>query len=76
MPMNLDSMACGVWKEVESGSIEEIRDSVGYTNPNLHRRISSDTEGRKYSVGVYGLDSYRLVVEDIHDEESTVCEIP
>ena len=48
---------------------------VGFTNPNLHRRIKTDTE-IQYQVGVYGTDSWRTLNTSNHDEESETCEIP
>ena len=52
------------------------RDELGYTNPNLHRRVMSpgmsdedksilDTQ---YKLGIYGNDSYRTVETITHDE--------
>ena len=61
------------------------RDSHGFTNPNLHRRIdpqqpapdSKETAPRDYLIGVYdGLHSYRTETIHYHDEESTTSEIP
>lgn len=66
----------GRWKPVETGSIEDIRDKNGFTNPNLHRRKSEDTENRNISVGIYGLDSYRTIETTVHDENSRTSEIP
>ena len=66
-------------------SLEDIeRDNNGFTNPNLHRRIESPgtsnlDEGildRKYSLGIYGNDSYRTTEIVTHDENSTTSEIP
>ncbi len=58
------------------------RDEIGYTTPNLHRRVDpKQHEGeiaeRKYTLGIYdGLHSIRTVETFTHDEESTTCEIP
>lgn len=55
------------------------KDAVGYTHPNLHRRISTPTEGTNnhhYELGIYGTDSYRTTEVILHDEESTTSEIP
>lgn len=58
------------------------RDQIGYTTPNLHRRVDPshpDTEvrDRKYTLGVYdGIHSMRTVEQFFHDEESETCEIP
>lgn len=76
MSDKIEPMGNGPWKEIESGSAEESADRSGFTHPNLHRRLSTDTEGRKYSVGIYGLNSYRTTTIELHDEESTDSEIP
>ena len=64
---------------------EEARqkDEKGITHPNLHRRIKSDRtigEGeylpREYTLSVQGVDSYRSTKTFMHDEESTLVEIP
>ena len=55
------------------------RDEVGFTHPNLHRRIYTPPEGtsdRVHSLGIYGLNSYRMTEYKLHDEESTDSEIP
>ena len=60
---------------------------VGFTNPNLHRRIDpqqpneqSSAEGehapREYCVGIYGVNSYRTEHKVVHLEESSKDEIP
>lgn len=69
-------MAQGRIKRIVDGSIEAQRDAIGYTHPNLHRRVSDDTEYRTVNVAVYGLNSYRYVEVSSHDEESQTCEIP
>ena len=52
------------------------RDELGYTNPNLHRRVDEDSQMIS-KVGVYdGIHSFRTVDLNLHDEESTTCEIP
>lgn len=69
-------LGAGPCKKVESDSIEETRDNNGYTNPNLHRGKSTNSENRKISVGIYGLDSYRTTETVVHDENSRTSEIP
>ncbi len=71
-----ESMGYGVWKKIESGSEEATKDAEGFTNPNLHRRLSSDTGGSTYIVGIFGTNSYRYVYAPEHDEESDESEIP
>lgn len=63
---------------------EQVKDEIGYTNLNLHRRIDPqqpedprEALPRSYSMGVYdGINSYRTTTIYYHDEESTTCEIP
>lgn len=63
---------------------EEAKDQLGFTNPNLHRRIDPQTPAdpkevrpREYTIGVYdGINSYRTTQIFYHDEESTTSEIP
>lgn len=69
-------MGQGKWSQIPSGSEEEAKDEAGFTNPNLHRRLDSDTNGVTYAVGIYGTNSYRYVYIPEHDEESTTSEIP
>lgn len=60
------------------------KDKVGFTHPNLHRRIdpqppeegSGEVRCRDYKLGVYGTNSYRTTVINTHDEESTTSETP
>lgn len=47
----------------ELATPEEIAKEETYTNPNLHRRIDNpddENEKPRYSVGVFGLNSYRI----------------
>ena len=47
----------------EKATQEEIAKEETYTNPNLHRRIDNPQnpdEKPRYSVGVFGLNSYRI----------------
>ncbi len=63
---------------------EQAKDDLGFTNPNLHRRIDvqpptdpSQVGLTQYTLGVYDkLNSYRITRKEYHDEESTTCEIP
>lgn len=59
------------------------RDKVGFTHPNLHRRVDPkvpdndvEVESKKYSIGIYSLNSYRTTEKIIHDEESEDKETP
>ena len=61
---------------------------VGFTHPNLHRRIvrqdPPETENplnkelapREYTLQIHGVDSYRTTEIFVHDEESITTEIP
>lgn len=56
-----------------------LKDANGFTHPNLHRRIDTPPDGsinRKYTLSIYGADSYRTTEYITHDEESTTSEIP
>ena len=60
---------------------EQAKDDLGFTHPNLHRRIDppvgTEERPKKYTLGVYDkIHSYRTVDSSCHDEESTTCEIP
>ena len=59
------------------------KDTRGFTNPNLHRRVETNPdiiEGevsqRVYNLYMTGLYSYRTTKKTYHDEESTTSEIP
>lgn len=60
------------------------RDEVGITDPNLHRRIDNETTPVKpgelipdtYTIGVSALNSYRTTQHTVHDEGSTISEVP
>lgn len=75
MSTDMPKMGQGPAVPIVPGSIEADRDEVGFTHPNLHRRIDTQ-EPRKYQLGIYGLDSYRSTEINLHDEESTTDEIP
>ena len=61
-----------------------IRDEVGFTHPNLHRRIdpqepsadSKEYHPRDYSLGIYSVNSHRTTESHYHDEETDLDEIP
>lgn len=61
-----------------------LRDKLGYTNPNLHRRLepqppkdgSGEVAPRDYQIAKIAMNSYRTVVFHYHDEDSTTSEIP
>ena len=74
-------MASGVAKELSED--DKIRDDVGFTNPNLHRRIaetspvnSFELSPREHLLSVYGDESYHTVNIITHDEDSNDSEIP
>lgn len=60
------------------------RDEVGFTHPNLHRRIdpqqltidSQEYHPRDYSIGISSVNSYRTTTIHHHDEETEEDEIP
>lgn len=78
--MEFPKTAQGTFRPADEEDLE--RDTNGYTNPNLHRRIDpSLQEGevaeREYIIGVYdSIHSTRYTKLNYHDEESTTCEIP
>lgn len=82
--MPLPTMTQGPGHYVEDPSEELTKDTIGFTGPNLHRRIdpqqppesSPCLSPNSYSLGIYGMDSYRTVTEYVHDENSTTSEIP
>lgn len=83
MAMEFPQTAHGVAVPADDEALE--KDQIGFTNPNLHRRIdpqiptatSGEVAPREYIIGVYdGLNSYRTETIHYHDEESTTSEIP
>lgn len=63
----------GQGRAVELSPEDHIRDEIGLTNPNLHRRVeSTDTT---YTLGIYGLDSWRTS-SNTYDDASDLSEIP
>ena len=71
-------------KEASKASDAELeKDTLGFTNPNLHRRINNDgkvidpeLKPRQYNLSISGYNSYRGVDVTLHDEDSTASEIP
>lgn len=64
---------------------ESNKDRLGFTHPNLHRRINSPGTkdlnsgilDKKYNLGIYGNDSYRTTRTVTHDEDDfDLSEIP
>ena len=56
------------------------RDEVGFTNPNLHRRVdpqltdfnySAEFKPRSYQFQIQGYNSYRTTSIHTHDEDAT-----
>ncbi len=73
----IPKMGQGPARETDEDDIK--RDELGFTHPNLHRRIYTQpdcTANHKYSIGIYGYNSYRTTEIITHDEESTDSEIP
>lgn len=57
----------------------KAKDDIGFTHPNLHRRINTPPDGtlhHKYELGIQSVDSFRTAEIITHDEESTTSEIP
>lgn len=64
------------------------KDELGFTNPNLHRRVdpqeppvadnplNQEIAPRGYQISIQNLRSYRTTQINVHDEESIDCEIP
>jgi len=59
----------------ESDPEEYQKDMDGVTDPNLHRRIDTESED-SYSLVIRKLHSYRTRTYTTHDEDSETCEIP
>lgn len=84
---NLDMQYKDLWvsrQEASKASDNELeKDELGFTNPNLHRRINNDGDiippelkPRQYNLSIYGYNSYRGIDITLHDEDSTDVEIP
>ena len=81
--MDIPETARGAMKPCSEEDIQ--RDQLGFTNPNLHRRVDNEiaptdpkeVRPRTYEIGVWdGVNSYRTEEVYYHDEESTTSEIP
>lgn len=73
---------------VEEHSVDEINDTIGYTNLNLHRRIQDEgdrdsalvlPDGTKwleneYCLTIHGVNSYRTTTYFLHTENSNEFE--
>lgn len=77
------TMSQGPGHFIPDSGEEMDKDQLGFTNPNLHRRIDPQPyflDGRSvensYTISIYGHNSYRTTSVPLHDEESTTCEIP
>lgn len=66
-------MGQGVAKIADADDI--AKDEHGFTNPNLHRRINNQDD-KSYTIGIYGLNSYRTTKTVTHNEDSTTTEVP
>lgn len=55
------------------------KDKIGFTNPNLHRRVETESESdlmkTDYSLSIIGVNSYRLTSQTIKRTPATQ-EIP
>lgn len=72
-------MGQGNWKPLTSD--DQIRDDVGFTNPNLHQRCDpSQPEGeilpREYTEFINGVEGHRLTESFIYEDEDNPDEIP
>lgn len=75
---DIPTMGQGPMKQItDPTSIEAQRDDIGYTHPNLHRRTSTSIpEDTTLNIGIYGLNSYRMMTTPAYDDESRDSEIP
>lgn len=83
MPNQYIDPTIGQGPAVPADALELERDAVGFTNPNLHRRIDPqpptdayEVAPRDYMLGIYDVYSYRTTQINTHDEESTTSEVP
>lgn len=75
MAVVIPNTAQGDAVAVTPGSEEEAKDLIGYTNPNLHRRVDLDEIGNKsYKLTVNGVNSYKIVSETLHDDRFPTTE--
>lgn len=71
----VEPMAQGDMTQItDPDSVEYKRDVIGFTHPNLHKRM--DSENDIYTIRVHGLNAYRYEDTSTHDEESETSEIP
>lgn len=78
MPVDRAQMAQG--NAVPLTEEDQQRDDVGFTNPNLHRRVDPQpVEGeyqlREYDLFVNGTDSYRTTESFLRDENDDTVDI-
>lgn len=65
-----------------ANDIEKQKDQIGFTHPNLHRKINPhsqykpETAPRGYHLSINGLNSIRTTEIHMHDEESEYEETP
>jgi hypothetical protein len=64
------------------------RDALGFTNPNLHRRVephdpptaedprNQEVAPRGYQLNIQGVHSYRTTTINVHNEDSIYDETP
>lgn len=81
-------MGQGPAARISDGSLEDRNNEHGFTHPDLHRVIDpadpkdpnqhldrvhcNELSPRNYSVGIYGVDSYRTTRRIVHTEEEFV----
>lgn len=73
---------------VPADEYDKMRDDLGFTNPNLHRRIepqdppkaddplNQEVQPRDYSLNLQNVHSYRTTTINVHDEDSIYDETP
>lgn len=81
MPTEMPKMGQGYAVPASEEDIQ--RDLVGFTAPNLHRRVVQPTEPepgelepRNYKLLVNGPNSYRITSQYVHSEYGDENEIP
>jgi len=67
------SMTQGPWMLTEDGDIYQQRDELGFTHPNLHRRLDpkipdegDEVVPRDYSVSIMDVNSFRTTSKNTH----------
>jgi len=81
---NIPYPKTGSGPAVPATDADLARDAIGYTNPNLHRRIdpqeplpeSEELAPREYVLAIQTVNSYRTMRINYHDENSQTTEIP